>query len=193
MAITNDIQRALMFFAKGQYDVVLPNFFHGHTECDLFRITQADFIYEYEIKISRSDFFADFKKKDKHEILKAGIGKYCPNRFFYVTTENLVSIDEVPKYAGLLYFDGVAFFDVKKNAPLIHRNKVGFEMYREVCRILSSRDEEQRKRIRKIRNTDFDKEIAAMKREVVKLQEEKRQCSTEAMMYRMLKRKEAAN
>jgi hypothetical protein len=186
MALANDIQYHLMSFVKGGYDVVLPNFYYGNNECDLFRITSSDLVIEYEIKVSRSDYFADFKKENleglKHYMLETGKGLYCPNRFFYVTTKDLVSVSEVPRYAGLIYFDGVSHFDLKKNAPLIHKNKVRPEMYRQICHTLSNSALEQRKRIKKIRNTDFDKEMAAMKREVETLRKEKRDLSNQLWM-----------
>ena len=34
----------------------------GFAECDVIRITESNIVYEYEIKTSRSDFKADFKK-----------------------------------------------------------------------------------------------------------------------------------
>lgn len=170
-----------MGFAKGNYDVIIPNFFYGSNECDLFRITHSDFVFEYEIKVSRADFFADFKKEGrdckKHEALQKGIGDNCPNRFFYVVPHDLVSVNEVPKYAGLLYYTGSRWFDLKKNAPLIHKRKVSFEIYRDVCRTLSSRDQGHRKRIAEIRNTDFDKEMARMQREVDAIKKENKELS----------------
>jgi hypothetical protein len=190
--MTNQIQYALLNWVKGGYDVVVPNFFYGWNECDLFRITQSDFVFEYEIKVSRSDFLADFKKSNrqgkKHDSLNTGTGQYCPNRFFYVVPQGLIEKREVPKYAGLIYFKGYSF-DVIKPAPLLHRNKIGFEVYRDICRTLSSRYQEQRKRIRQIRNTEFDKEIAAMKREVAKLETARREANNESFLFKAASRK----
>lgn len=43
-------------------------------ESDFFSVTQDNkYIYEVEIKISRSDFFADFKKNEKHRLLSSAI------------------------------------------------------------------------------------------------------------------------
>ena len=39
-------------------------------ECDMLSITKADFLHEYEIKISGSDFKTDFKKIAKHLVLE---------------------------------------------------------------------------------------------------------------------------
>ena len=179
----NEIQKALMFFVKGSYDVVLPNFYFGWNECDVFRITQTDYVIEYEIKVSRSDFLNDFKKESrdnkKHDVLKCGEGKYCPNRFFFVVPDGLVSASEVPSYAGLIYYAHSSFSFIK-SGKLIHRNK--FTDYRSICHTLSERDEGHRRRIREIRNTDFDKEMAAMKREVESLKKQKKELSQELML-----------
>lgn len=183
--LTNNIQRCLLSWTKGGWnDIVLPNFFYGHTECDVFKINGSDFVVEYEIKISRNDFFADLKKKDKHEKLCGGVDKYCPNRFYYVTPENLVTIDEIPPYAGLLHYDGVALFDTIKNAKLLHKRKVNIDIFRDVCKTLAATTLDQRKRIIKLRNIDFDKEMNAMKREVEKLTKKNRDCSNERFIIR---------
>lgn len=189
----NDIKKGLMIFAKGNYDVVLPNFFFGYSECDIFRITESDLVIEYEIKMSKSDFYADFKKKcngeSKHDNLKSGNGKYCPNRFFFVVPSDLIPISDVPEYAGLIYYSN-GWFTIKKNAKLIHKNK--FDDYRSICRTLSNRDEGQRKRIEEIRNTDFDKEMNLMKKELEQAKREKRELSNDYFILKHTKRKENA-
>lgn len=187
--LQNRIQKSLLGWAKGGYnDVVLPNFFYGHNECDVFKITGNDYIVEYEIKISRSDFFADLKKINreglKHDSLATGEGKYCPNRFFYVVPENLIALDEVPKYAGLLYFDGAAFFTVARNARMLHKRKVDLATYRDVCRTLGVKCNEQRNRIIKLRNVEFDKEMNAKNREIEALKKENKNYSNEQFIIR---------
>lgn len=179
MKITaNEINKNLLHFLKGGYDVLLPNFYFGVHECDVFRITQSDLVVEYEIKISRSDFFNDFKKGSKHRNLEAGEG-LCPNRFFFVVPENLILKEEVPSYAGLIYYND-GRFKIIKSGKLLHKNK--FTNYRSICHTLASRDEEHRIKIKKIRNTDFDKEMAQMKREVSRLREENRAQSNELFL-----------
>lgn len=60
----SDIQRVLKYhFNSHKYE--LQNSFVFNWECDFFSITKAGYAYEVEIKVSRSDFFADFKK-EKH-------------------------------------------------------------------------------------------------------------------------------
>lgn len=98
-------------------------------ECDLIEVTQAGIFHEYEVKVSRSDFFADFQKNSawnwrpekKHEIISDGIG---PNYFSFVTPAGLVKIYEVPEYAGLIEVneDGKVVYT---KVPLrLHKNKI---------------------------------------------------------------------
>ncbi len=79
-------------------------------ESDFFILTKSGYMSEFEIKVSRSDFKADFRKQrylpyigrvHKHEMMKNG--EYPLKHFSFVVPENLVSVDEVPEYAGLYY------------------------------------------------------------------------------------------
>jgi len=70
-------------------------------ECDVLAITKAGYAVEYELKTTRSDFKADFKKP-KHKLFKKGQGGQV-SRFWFVVPEGLVGKDEVPSYAGLMY------------------------------------------------------------------------------------------
>lgn len=126
-----DIQREIII-AHHKKDICLPNFFYHFWECDVFRLQSNGFIIEYEIKMSVSDFKADFSKKkgdiNKHEHIREG--KRC-NRFFFVTPKGLIDPKEIPDYCGLMEFDG-RYFTVPKPAKLIHRNKVGEKYYKEL-------------------------------------------------------------
>lgn len=63
----------------------------------------------YEIKISRSDFRRDSDEKQD------GALRYS-DRFWYVTPPALLTKTEIPKWAGLMEWDGKSF-TVKKKAP----------------------------------------------------------------------------
>lgn len=86
----------------------LPNFQpYGWYEADILSITQAGYIYEYEIKTSISDFKADFKnKRYKHMLLdekrKISYGN-IPRKFYFVCPEGLLDVNDIPPYAGLIY------------------------------------------------------------------------------------------
>jgi hypothetical protein len=103
-------------------------------ESDVLKITKSGYAYEFEIKISRTDFKNDFKhKKKKHTLLenKESSSK-IPNYFYYVVPEGLVGEEEIPEYAGLIYVLGTIignekvyyqFLEIKK-APKLHSNKI---------------------------------------------------------------------
>ena len=65
---------------KGQ--IVVPNVLLGSYEADFIMITKLDYLIEVEIKISISDFRADFKKKHYHD---------CPevNALYYALPKEL--------------------------------------------------------------------------------------------------------
>jgi len=138
----------------GTRDIVLPNFFMGHYEADVIKITGSDYVIEYEIKISRSDYFADFKKGFrnwrnkvttlKHDMIKSG--DHTSNRFYFVVPKGLIDVSECPKHAGLIVHDGV-WLQVVKPAPLLHKRK--FTDYKSIVNTLAWRERNlrQQKRI----------------------------------------------
>lgn len=103
-----------------------PHF--GYGESDFLSITRAGLITETEIKRSRSDFHADFKKVKKHNMLKSKTGS--PVQYFYFACpEDMISLAEVPEYAGLIYiyewehrYGFNAISKVIKPAPQLNKN-----------------------------------------------------------------------
>lgn len=103
-------------------------------ESDVLKITKSGYAYEFEIKISRPDFKNDFKhKKKKHLLLEIKENKVkMPNYFYYVVPEGLITEDEVPEYAGLIYVHATVIgnsrvycqFQEIKKAPRLHSNKI---------------------------------------------------------------------
>lgn len=111
-----------------RYDFIVPNAQMAHNEMDLICIRKSGFVDEIEIKLSRSDFKADFCKTarwlcDKHDQLANG--ELLPNYFsFYVpaSIEEAI-INLMPDHAGLFVFEsGHATERIK--APRLHRDKV---------------------------------------------------------------------
>lgn len=99
-------------------------------ESDFLAITRSLYAYEVEVKMSKQDFFNDFKKDKKHKVLKDGIIKvggvisYPPNYFYYACPPNMIDVSEVPPYAGLIYVDiGRRRISIVKIAPVIHKQK----------------------------------------------------------------------
>lgn len=122
-------------------------------ENDVFVITAAGYWVEYEIKVSRSDFFVDAEKATAEwtgEYQTVGLGKYScqkkvyrkvtkhsmlergdlkgPSRFFFITPLHLVTPADLPKWAGLIYAyqpddRGYIGFKEAVKAPRIHKAK----------------------------------------------------------------------
>lgn len=135
MMTAKDIQERLTVDLLVSKDIVIPNYFVGHYECDLYRINKAGYTTDYEIKISRSDFLMDFKKSHKEFDLTpdgkhiyetkhiAGsnysVRKYKDvkkhdfmqagnhtNKFYFVCPKGLIDINELPAKYGLIYISG---------------------------------------------------------------------------------------
>ena len=62
------IQKRLLFGWKSTHQYVMENLYVFEWESDFLLKTKSGYWYEAEIKISLSDFKADFKKKEKHHL-----------------------------------------------------------------------------------------------------------------------------
>lgn len=106
-----------------QYYLSNTYLFKGaYGESDFIVINPNGYCVEYEIKISRADYKADFTKTKKHNLLKDTSYTDKPNKFYYAVPENLISIDEIPDYAGLVYITEFGVKEIKK-APFLHKVK----------------------------------------------------------------------
>lgn len=159
MKLADQIQQDLIKHANGNaYDILIPNFYYGNYEMDLFKLSHpANYITEYEIKISKSDFKADFKKgkeyirhpelnHTKHDLMASG--KCKQNKFFFVVPEGLIKKEDVPPYAGLMYHKKSGFIEIVKPAPFIHKIKPGDEIYKQLSRSLCFREKIWRHKVR---------------------------------------------
>lgn len=105
------------------HDYKLHNQYIFNWECDFFCISAGGYTVEVEIKISKSDFKANFKKLDKHRLLQDLTRNSKPNKFWYCCPAGIIDIKDIPAYAGLLWIDkNLNFIEVKK-APFIHKEK----------------------------------------------------------------------
>lgn len=93
-------------------------------ESDYAALTKSGYWYEVEVKISRSDFFADFKKAEKHDILSGRENGLRPNYFAYCVPGGMVSMDEVPEYAGLYYVNQYGNCTCPKLPSMLHPEKL---------------------------------------------------------------------
>lgn len=138
--IIDTLQLRFLSPSSLKYNIRNLYVFHKTWESDYLAMTKAGYLYEGEVKISRSDFKADMKKKRKHQILEGTYepkdvniyekGKFVgtepekvlkPNYFFYAVPEGLIEPSEVPDYAGLVYMTNVfPYWKWAKKAPKIH-------------------------------------------------------------------------
>lgn len=133
------IQRILsnrfLTYSSKKYE--MENLFVFDWESDYLCITNSNVIYECEIKISRADFKNDFKhKKKKHLLMEnANTTDYTklPDYFYYAVPDGLISVDEVPDYAGLIYIkhgasnsnDILSYWcQIVKNPTHLHHEKM---------------------------------------------------------------------
>lgn len=138
-----DIEWALMQ-RIGSGSVACPRFTPtAWWECDVAELTSAGYLVEFEIKMSRSDFWRDSKKSGyvredpndwktskrttKHELCASG-HKRAPNRFYFAAPEGLLSVEDIPSWAGLIEVGRYREIDwphctVLKRAPLLHKEK----------------------------------------------------------------------
>lgn len=149
-----DIQRHLeVYYINGVKYLVQNCYFfgNGYCETDLLVVKRDGYIYDVEIKVSRSDFFNDMKKFRKHCIIENGHFSYPhlhssaetgermmheantpiptkdrPNRFYFAVPENLISISDVPSYAGLFFVMPDGTVKKVKEAKLLHRELIDY-------------------------------------------------------------------
>lgn len=145
---------------SSRYELLAPNVFPDwyFKEMDLMGIRHSGYVDEIEIKLSRSDFLADFKKtvnirceryfdemrqcnmdwkvKAKHKALAEGLN-HC-NYFSFLMPSELAEKCEIPEYAGLYTFDGQFLKEVKK-PPKLHRRKISESMKYNIARKLAYR------------------------------------------------------
>jgi hypothetical protein len=123
---------------RKNFALACPNYTPlGWWECDLFGVTAAGLGVEFEIKLTRADFMADAKKERqkpgrkygelpeiqrKHSLL-SGRHQGGPTRFFYACPAGLLTLEDMPEWAGLMTYES-GFFSTPKEAPKLHSTKV---------------------------------------------------------------------
>jgi hypothetical protein len=142
-----------------RFDIIAPNIYIDWSSCemDLFCLRKSGFVDEIEIKLSRADFLADFKKtvsvKDeernewgyfghhdemKHDRLRDG--KETCNRFSFLMPESIADKCEIPEYAGLYVLNKSGrWISEIKSAPLLHRGKLSDEKKYQIGRKMAFR------------------------------------------------------
>ena len=102
-----EIQRALQRrFHNHKYDLQNSYIFQHGWECDFFSMTKTGYCYEVEIKLSRGDFFADFKK-EKHFLFKkiaSGAKYYFKNNGHSSWHGSIIGISKIIKFKRRHYW-----------------------------------------------------------------------------------------
>lgn len=127
--MTKDIQHAVgRYLTLIGHEHICENFGHAVFEMDVASLSKSNMLHEFEVKISRSDFLADKNKRRQYGKTKfemyanpLGIEWKCPNYFYYVCPAGLIKKDEIPRFAGLLYYHPSNDIEFVKNVMKIHR------------------------------------------------------------------------
>lgn len=162
MATARDLQLAFYKHTVQRYEIVAPNIHLDwqFNEMDILGLRRSGYVDEVEIKLTRSDFLADFKKKvkvkdgkieivpghfhtnfvdtPKHDAVKQGLA-HC-NYFSFLMPESLADKCEIPEYAGLYIYKERSNWIVEvKKAPLLHKRKISEQLKYEIGRKMAYR------------------------------------------------------
>jgi hypothetical protein len=123
-----DIKRKL-WLAFNNFEYRLFNVYVFQFESDFLAVSKSGYVWEIEIKISKSDFKNDFIKatpggKNKHERLDSDSITFKPNRFCFAVPDGLVSKKDVPDYAGLIYVPKNTDAKIIKHPKFLHKEKL---------------------------------------------------------------------
>lgn len=99
---TPEMEIAIAKMFGTRQNIIVPNIswgLQGMHECDMFIITKAGCAQEVEIKRTKSDFLADFKKGHNHVDKQKRI-----TEFYYAFPSDIIDkcIDLVPENAGII-------------------------------------------------------------------------------------------
>lgn len=110
------IQTLYRSIDERKYPFQLPNCFIYSWECDYWAMDTKGVTKEFEIKISRSDYFND-AKKDKHKACNGA------NYFYYVCPEGLIKPEEVDNKYGLIYINKYDCAVIVKKPKRLNNNE----------------------------------------------------------------------
>lgn len=137
------------FYFRNNRIIITNTIMLNGFEADVLVITKSDYSVEIECKIKKGDFLNEFKKKKiKHfhyketfEMKKVWI--FIPNRYYFACPTGLIKPEEIPKYAGLIYYDydniekEFLYGKFIKRAPLLHKEKITDKFIRSIAEKLT--------------------------------------------------------
>jgi hypothetical protein len=111
---------AIATFFGVRKHIIVPNLswgLIGMHECDLFLIKKTKYAVEIEIKISKSDLIADFKKKHSHYDNRI-------KEFYYAIPAELLEVSEklIPEHQGIIVCERSGRYNSIKTR--IHRKAI---------------------------------------------------------------------
>lgn len=165
------LERDFLSRSSKQYEFC--NLYAYNWESDYVAITKSNIAYECEIKISRGDFFNDKKKELKHLIMEGLNTDYVkPNYFYYVVPEGMITAEEVPDYAGLIYVvdghNGFTFLKTVKSAPTLHKDKVDYEALNLIGKFYYN-FKDYKRRYEQFDEAAYKREIKSLNKTIVEL------------------------
>jgi len=97
---TIEMEEAISRYFGIRTNIIVPNIswgLPGMHECDVFIVKKSGYVIEVEIKRSKADLLADFKKKHDHSDIRI-------KEFFYALPENLLKTctEYIPEHAGII-------------------------------------------------------------------------------------------
>jgi len=113
---SNHIQLALydsLFYQGWKYWLFNTYYFKWESDCLAFN--DKGQTVEIEVKLSHSDFLADLVKSKHHQFrCRFMTEKRVPTKFYYACPWDMIQVEEVPDYAGLIWiYNGVSGRKVK--------------------------------------------------------------------------------
>ena len=108
-------------------------------ECDVLSVGKGGSTYEFEVKISRSDFLRD-KKKRKWNCQRRMLPQNTPNYMIYVCPDGLIQLNEIPDFSGLYYFKDGELIEVRSPVQRHKIKKDINEIQMKVARMYSQRE-----------------------------------------------------
>lgn len=140
MSLTKDLQQAISKAEIHKGNIVAENFnyfFAG--ELDVISVNGNGYVHEFEIKISRSDFKADAKKRkwDFYDNPEAGYNcKFTPNYFTYVCPAGVILPTELKPYMGLIQYHEDGSLEIIRKPKIIHKYKHDLvKLMRKMCTV----------------------------------------------------------
>lgn len=138
---TREIQALICQSETLKFNIPCENvkYLFSDWEIDVLSLNKSNYLTEFEVKISRSDFKADAKKKKWVFYQNTNGWLKVSNYFYYACPKELITESELPSFAGLIYVSNEGI-EVIKKAPLNHKHKHDRnKVLTKFCRIMSER------------------------------------------------------